>query len=175
MIRDERTREAIKKGLMSGSGKIGIIARVLGDRVVARHGSNAGQSPVFENLFSFSQNFMDDDMEGEEGTFIPTMEDGERHTASLFNGYSRGLHLEIKHDGPEIWVRWQGEIVYHEMAGELAAFCPGDWEEAIEKLSLEARRKEGQYLEATERRNEIVGQRNKDAFLDLMRRRWGLK
>lgn len=177
ILKEQRTIEAVRKGLMSGNGKLGVIARVLGDRVVARHGNHHSVSPVFENMFGFGQNFMDgSDDEDDEGQ-LPTMEegDGERHTASLFNGYSRGLHLEIKLDGPEICVRWKGEIVFHEMSGELLAFCPGEWEQTTDKLCIEARRKEVNFINLADQRSEIIGQRRKDAFIDEMRKKWGLK
>ncbi len=174
IIREKRTIEAVKKGLMSGNGKLGTIARVLGDKVVSKHGSNHGVRPVYENLFSFNQNFMDDEEEEDTGE-LPFLETGERHTASLFNGYSRGLHLEIKHDGPEIWVRWKGEIVFQEIGGELAAYCPGEWEDATDKLCVEARRKELNYIDWADQRNEIEAQREKENFLDEMKRKWGLQ
>lgn len=173
IIRDKRTIEAVRKGLMSGQGKLGVIARVMGDRVVARHGNNHSTSPVYENLFGFTQTFMDDEDEDDTGE-LPVMEDGERHTASLYNGYSRGLHLEIKLDGPELWCRWKGEIVFHEMAGELQAYCPGEWEQTIDKLAAEARLKEVDYINLSDQRSEMVGQRRKEAFLEEMKRKWGL-
>jgi len=174
IIREARTIEAVRKGYMSAAGKIGVIARVLGDRVVARHGNNVGVSPVFENLYGFGQNFLEDDEEEDEGQ-LPTMIDGERHTASLYNGYSRGWHLEVKLDGPELWVLWQGERVFHEIAGQLEMYCPGEWEPIIDKLCIEARRKENTYIELADQRSELVGQRMKDAFLDDMKKKWGLK
>jgi len=177
VIRDQRTIEATKKGLMSGSGKLGTIARVLGDRVAGKHSpssSPSGSGP-FESVYGFSQSFMDDDDDELPPGQLPTGVEGMRANASLFNGYSRGYHLEIKYDNPELWVSWKGEIVYHEMAGELVAYCPGEWEEVIEKLTVQARRKEGQFIEAYDERNEIIGQRKKEAFLDEMRRKWGLK
>ena len=53
---------------------MGLIARVMGDRVAGIHGGATGQ---FENLFSFEQSFMDDDSFEEEG-FIPTATEGMR-------------------------------------------------------------------------------------------------
>jgi hypothetical protein len=175
IIRDKRTNEAVRKGLMSGAGKLGVIARILGDRVISKHGDNHGISPVFENLYGFDQNFMADDDELEEGQ-LPMMEEGDRHkaTASLFNGLSRGLHIEIKLDGPEIWVQWKGVTVFHEMAGELHAYCPGDWEPVVDKLAVEARSKENDYIDIAETRNIAIGQRRKEAFLEEMKRKWGL-
>ncbi len=170
-LRDQRTIEATKKGLMSGAGKLGTIARVMGDRVAGIH---SGATGMFESLYGVEQSFMDEDWEDDDGQ-LPTLQDGFRGGASLFNGYSRGLHLEIKYDNPELWVRWKGEVVYHEMGGELLAFCPGEWEEPIDKLCLEARRREGNFIIALEERNEVIGQRKKDQFLDEMRRKWGLK
>ena len=172
VIRDQRTIEATKKGLMSGTGKLGTIARVLGDRVAGKYGHSGG---TFENLFSFEQSFMDGDDEDLPPGQLPTGVEGMRANAYLFNGYSRGYHLEIKYDNPELWVLWKGEIVYHEMAGELAAFCPGEWEEVTDRLAAPARKQEGQVIEAYDERNEISGQRKKEAFLDEMKRKWGLK
>lgn len=176
IISEARTIEAVKKGYMSAAGKIGVIARVMGDRVVARHDSrNVGHDPVYENLYGFGQNFMyNEEDELEEGQ-LPEMTDGERHTAHLYNGYSRGWHLEIKLDGPELWVLWQGERVFHEISGRLEMYCPGEWEPIIDKLCVEARRKENTYIELSDQRSELVGQRIKDAFLDDMKRKWGLK
>jgi hypothetical protein len=172
IIRDKRTNEAVKKGLMSGQGKPGVIARILGDKIVSRHGDSHGNDAMFENLYGFDQNFMEEE-ELEEGQ-LPTLIEGERHNARLFNGLNRGLHLEIKYDGPEIWVLWKGYLVFQEMAGELLTYCPGDWEPIVDKLAVEARNKENEYIDIAETRNIAIGQRRKEAFLDEMKRKWGL-
>jgi len=174
VIREQRTLEAVRKGLMSGEGKLACIARVFGDRVYGRHGGGRrAMYHEFENSMGLSQNFMDDDDYEEEG--LPTIEEGMQASAHLFNGYSRGLHMEIKLDGAEIWVRWKGEIVYNELSGELGAYCPGEWELEVEKLAVAARKKEYDYINAAEQRDTFVGQRMKEAFLEEMKRKWGLK
>jgi hypothetical protein len=174
IIREQRTVEAVRKGLMSGEGKLACVARMLGDKVYGRHGGGRrAMFHEFENMMGLEQNFLEED-ELEEGE-IPTADAGMAANAYLFNGYSRGLHLEIKFDGPEIWVRWKGEIVYHEMSGELGAFAPGDWEMEIEKLAVVARKKEYEYINLADQRDVAIGQRMKEQFLEEMKRKWGLK
>lgn len=174
VIREQRTVEAVRKGLMSGEGKLACIARIFGDRVYGNHGGGRRATfHEFENLMGLEQNFMDGD-ELEEGE-IPTADAGMTANAHLFNGYSRGLHMEIKFDGPEIWVRWKGEIVYHELGGELGAYCPGDWEMEVDKLAVAARKKEYEYINLADQRDTAVGERMKAAFLAEMKRKWGLK
>ena len=175
-IREQRTIEATKKGFMNSNGKIATIAKMMGDKVVAKHGHNYGSgnaSSMFD-VFSFDQSFIDETYEEDLLEIPMAQEDGHRYTASLFNGYSRGLHLEIKYDGPEIYVLWEGYLVYSEMAGELTTYCPGEWEQPVEKLSIEARRRETNTIVTIEERNEKVGQRNKANFIEEMRKKWGL-
>ena len=174
VIREQRTVEAVRKGIMSGEGKLAAIARVFGDRVHGRHGGGRrAMFHEFENLMGLDQNLLYDD-EGEEGE-LPTTSEGMTASAFLFNGYSRGLHMEIKLDGPEIWVRWKGEIVYHEMSGELATYAPSEWEAEIDKLAVAARKKEHTYIKMADKRDNIIGQRLKEEFLEEMKRKWGLK
>lgn len=167
IIRDQRTREAVKKGLMGQGGKLGCIARYLGQEIVRQGGSY------------YTQNFIDLTGIQEDENMIPYMEEDETAITEgyMFDGLSRGLHMEIRlsEERSEIYVRWQGDIVYREMAGELYGYCPGEWEESVDRLFVQAKEKEGREHRAYEERALQAGQRRKEHFLEEMKRKWGLK
>jgi len=171
IIRDKRTVLATQKHYMGAAGKIGLIARILGDQIITQGGGGflegvIGVDMQYEDL---GREFNDDD---ELPTYDPT--GGYSSSGFLFNGYSRGYHLEVKFTDEEIEVRWKGFVVYREESGLLNGFNPGDWEPVIEKLYKEAKEKYDKNMRVMDDHMERAGQRRKEEFLEQMKRKWGL-
>lgn len=166
MIRDQRTIEAMRKQFMGANGKIGCVGRMMGEPIIRQGGG------FFEQTFA--------DLDGTaliDENEIPTMDEDETATREghFFCGLSRGYQLEVKYidDRSELSVRWRGYVVYYEVGGQLNGYVPGEWEEVIEKLYVEAKHREGKQHQDLEERSAEVGQRRKEMFLEEMKRKWG--
>ena len=165
LIREKRLMEATKKGLMGSSGKLGTIVKYLGHPII-RQGAETEYYST-EDIF---------DLESEES--IPVGEDSYvMQEGWVFDGLSRGMHLEIKYldCDKKLSVYHEGFRVYEEIAGDLEAYAPDpEWENLIERL----------YKAATERKkiakeeiNEIYRKERLDeqrSFLQRLRSKWGL-
>ncbi len=168
-VRDERLREATKKGYTGLEGKFGTILKCLGHPIIGEGGS------------FYESNYMDDPytMDDDEEEGMPTMDEEQTvmELGYIFDGLSSGMHLEIKYisDRQELTVYYKGATVFSEIAGELAGYVPSqEWEEKIELLYKRAKIREnkmrGKYME--ENRLETV--REKQSLLEKLRLRWGL-
>ena len=167
-IKEQRLIEAAKNNLMGASGKLGSICRYLGEAIKGVGGS------LYD---SYEYDF---DTWGEEDPDeLPTMEtDTSVYSMGyLFDGLSRGMHLEIKYLSYEkkLTCHYKGYEVYQEVEGDLRAYAPFDeWEVLIDKLykitqtTARAKKKQIAKEEKAEKLTYAVG------FLQKLKKRWGL-
>lgn len=183
VIREKRTIEATKKNLMGVTGKFGIIAQVLGHPVVRQGTGLMDQSFLDDPYEDFTQSEYGTTMSGQLGPEIWRDEIKEAdddlvvHEGFVFDGLSRGLHLEIKYFfyKQKIEVSFKGYQVYKEVAGELFGYSPSsDWEAKIDRLYKAAKEeaKRNKRFEEVQLGQKI--ERKKANFWDRLRQRWGV-
>lgn len=132
LIKEQRTIEAMKKGYMGYEGKFAFIAKKMGDPIISQHSGN------------FEQTFMEDFYEWNDQEEFPTMEleEGIMEVGIAFDDLKSGNNLSILliHGDNEITLRYEGKLVYKEVANELESFVPNQsWENIIEKLYNKAK------------------------------------
>ena len=183
VIREKRTIEATHKNLMGISGKLGVIAQVLGHSIV-RQGSGLNDSTYLDDPY---EDFADSerasvvsDQEGPEiwRDEIKDMgEDFSQEEGYVFDGLSRGMHLEIKfwHHNQKLEVSYKGYEVYKETAGELQAYVPLDeWEDLIKRLYKAAKQQAQKLQREGEAEVSRDIQEKKETFWRRLRDRWGV-
>lgn len=188
-IREQRTIEANKKGLVGQTGKIGVVLKMLGSPIVSQ---SEGGTFVDTHYPSWTQEEIDENdpmnfpvmdldgatrPEGDEWKNIPeAIPYGIQEIGYHFDGLSRGMHLEIKYDdlSTELSVTSGGYLVYKEIKGELVCYVPDEkWEGWIESLfktakSLLRKRKEEEFKQEVE-----SVEKNKLSWWRQMKSRWG--
>ena len=165
-IREQRTIEAMKNGLMGSEGKICRVAKVFGHPIYKQCGSN------------FEQTFMEDPWELEEDE-IPTMDEEEisHQIGWHFDGMRQGLHMEIlwNEEYRELKAYYNSVLVYREVGGELDGYIPHEeWQSKLEVLFEKAKKKE----RINKKEHAVVvgleAKRQQQEFLEAMRRKWGI-
>ena len=197
-IKEQRTIEATKRGLMGAGGKLGSVVKFLGDPITMHSEGGA----FYDTNYLYDDNY-EDPYELKGGTAeeiqqqMPYMgtdsnqeplgygwrtersaEQSSFNTTQIgwhFDGLNRSIHLEIKYDGEkkELTAHYKGYIVYQEIAGELTAFAPGEWEEHVNKLHKVAKNIEKQSRKEEKEEKKETIQRNKLNWIRRVKERWG--
>jgi hypothetical protein len=168
---------------MGPSGKLGTILQAFGAPVM-KQGSNLMdvgylESPYQDEVYTEYSSTLS----GQQGPIahrdeiLDLEDDGVHNQGLLFDGLSRGIHMEILywHDTNEIKVSYRGFQVYHEIAGELSAYAPfPEWEDLIEKLHRAAKERMKKIKKDRELEFAEQIQTEKKAFWQKLRTRWGL-
>jgi hypothetical protein len=166
-IQQRRTIDAATKNYLGVSGKFGTIVRHLGSMIVSQDGG------LYDVRYLETEPPPPADPEA-----IPMFEDaGSNVIGAVFDGLSRGMHLEIKYikHSAELTVHYKGYLVYQEVAGDLYCFNPfPEWETMIEKLYVVAKKVHDQYQADMTERNYNEGVAEKAGFLERLRMRWGI-
>jgi hypothetical protein len=182
-IREKRTIEATKKNLMGPSGKFGVILQAFGTPVIRQGTSLLDSSFLYDPYEDLIHNEYATTASGQQG---PLMQRDEIKTADsdyaynegmLFDGLSRGMHLEIVywHADSQLKVSFKGYPVYVEIAGELEAYAPfEEWENLIDRLHNVAKDKVKQNKVQQEKEIADKVQERKSAFWQNIKMRWGL-
>lgn len=195
-IREQRTVEANKKGLIGQNGKIGVVLRVFGSPII---GQSVGGVYIDTNRADFIPHYDEEDpknsyelmrsipiadvegIERPKGSDWADMNDPDPITTYNlgwhFDGLSRGMHLEIlyKDDSSAFTVHHKGHLVYKELRGELMAYLPNDeWEGWIMRLSKSAREIMRQRKEKEFAAQVKVAERTKASWWESMKARWGV-
>jgi hypothetical protein len=168
-IQEQRTIEAIKKGLMGASGKFGAIVKNLGTPIIGQGSDN----PYLESTYL-------PELDGEPANEFDPQDAEEFSSIELgwiWDGLSAGIHMEIKYieDAKELTVYHKGYLVYREVSGELLSYLPNEeWEEPIERVYLLAKRKEKDTNKSKKQDRVKLGENLKSAWLRKIRDRWGI-
>jgi hypothetical protein len=168
-IKEQRFIEATRKNLLGiKNGKLGIILRNMGDKVIS-HGS-----PLFDSSFLDNDPY---EQEEEEEDF-PTFDENEMtaEIGYIFDGLGRGIHIEIKYLEGNLSVIYKGHLVFMERSGDLECFIPNDeWENKVEDIYKVAIK-----LQRQAKKNSVVEQlkkeeKNKQSLLKHLLDKWGFK
>lgn len=165
MIREHRTVEAMKNGLIGSEGKLARVAKAMGRPLYRQGGGN------------FEQTFLEDpyDLPGDD---LPVMDEEEMsyQIGWHFDGMSRGLHMEIlwKPDHREVKCCWKGNVVYKEVGGELDGYAPGEWEIELDKIFEQTKRTERKDRKEKSKEIGSEAKRKQKEFLDAMKLKWGI-
>lgn len=167
LIQEQRTIEAMKKGYMGLEGKFVTIANRLGYVLYKQGGIN------------FEQSFLEDYYNHPEEDVLPTMDEDEgSYAIGLgFDGLSRGMNLSIvlQYHNREITVRYAGQVVYKEVAGDLEGFAPYDeWEQKIDQLFSLCKTVERQSRPAERKLLKEVADKRRKEILENLRLKWGI-
>lgn len=190
VIRERRTSLAVKNNMMGPSGKLGIIVKAFGHPIMYEGGGYVDTNYLEDPYADFTDTEYEKTLSGQDGpvAWQDRILDGEEGAGGVydenpnflgyvFDGLSRGIHMEIKYMRQEhvLRVDYKGYEVYREVAGELEAYSPNEeWEGIINKLHKNAKDKykelkdieQAELLEAVERK--------KNSFWERLRTRWGL-
>jgi len=117
---------------MGCEGKFAFIVKKMGDLIISQNSAN------------FEQTFMEDFYEWNDEEELPTMEFDEsvNEIGMSYDDLKSGNNLTILflNDENEIIVRYEGKLVYKEVANELQSFVPEEkWESLIEKIYTKAK------------------------------------
>lgn len=194
-IREQRTVEANRKGLVGHGGKIGVVLKIFGQPIVAQSegGLYVDTNKIDDwggyddleprNASEMMRKFPTMEMEGNErpssgewsevGDPVPY---STRTIGMHFDGLSRGMHLEIKYDDSttELEVHYKGYLVYKEVKGELATYIPIDeWEGWIERLFKSAKEIQRRLREKEFEDQVQETEKRKAGWLVEMAKKWG--
>ena len=162
-VKTERLIEATRKNLLGiKNGKLGTILRNMGDKVIS-HGS-----PLFESYTTYVDPYEEEQQNDE----MPTFDENEAvaEIGYIFDGLSRGIHLEIKYLENNLSVTYKGHLVFLEKSGDLECFVPNDeWENKVEDLYKVAVKKQRQV-----KKEAVVEKVNREekAKEDLLKHLW---
>ncbi len=156
-IKESRLILATKNDLMGANGKLGIICRYLGSKIEAQTG--------FEYW-------------NEEEVEIAQLgeSDGVLDVGWIFDGLSRGMHLEVKYIDYDnkLTVTHKGHEVYCEISGNLESYVPNpDWESKIEKLfsiAMERKKRDAQHQKIE--KEELITKKQSN-FMEYLKQKWG--
>lgn len=167
-IKEQRLIEAAEKNLMGASGKLGLICKYLGEPIKGVGGA------LYD---SYEYDF--DDWGEEDPDELPTssLDESVYGLGYLFDGLSRGMHLEIKYLSNEkkLTCNYKGYDVYVEMSGDLKGYAPfPEWETLVDKLHkiAETTSREKRKVAAREEKAEKIAYATE--FIQKLRERWGL-
>jgi hypothetical protein len=164
LIKEQRTFEAMKKGYTGLEGKFGVINQWLGDPIISQGSDQTYLSDPY-NL-------------QEEGAILTAdFDESTEEIGTILDGLKYGMNLSIwiKEFSAEIIVRYKGQVVYREEAGELEGFAPYDeWESCVEKLYDHAKKIElkNRPIEIREMRD--LGNKLRKQKLEELRLKWGI-
>ena len=167
-IKEQRTIEATHKDYFGLGGKFGCILKYMGEPIMSH------SSPLYDT------NEMEDPwaLEDEEDEEMPVFEEGEQTivVGYLFDGLSRGMHLEIQYLNKTITVLAEGYLVFKEEAGELESYVPHPrWEDQIEGLFRVASKLRGDDKKESRKEREEQAVEARDQWFGRMAKKWGFK
>jgi hypothetical protein len=206
-IIEQRTIEATRKLYMGKSGKIALIARYLGQPIIRQDEGGGMYNVTYMEDFSKNELDISDQSPEAMQRRLPYAEEyaeeyskgtprteptgyGWRESRNysvpiitpnvigwLFDGLSRGMHLEIKTDrkARDILVSWKGRMVYKEEGGDLKCYVPSsEWEDKIDILSQQVELKTRKMRKTQRIEDQESEQEEKKGWLQAMKEVWGL-
>lgn len=174
MIREKRTMQALRNDLMGPGGKLGTICRYLGHKIQF-------QSRTDGLFLDDPYDLPIDDPHSNEALLqeLPEFDEDEitYEVGWMFDGLSRGMHLEIKYIDHEksLTATYKGYVVFSEVAGELESYAPfPEWEDLIERLYKVAKDKRKELKRSEKKDREKLVNQKQNSFLERMRMKWGI-
>jgi hypothetical protein len=178
IIREQRTIEAMRKGYMGAEGKLSRIAKIFGEPIM-KQGRKSGAWSMDRTAYIDPTNIVDENsipmIDPEEWDEI------EQNVISYqigwkYDGMRRSLHLEItwNDDIRVLKTYYKGNLVYAESGGDLDGYTPGEWEDIVESLYEEAKKKDRANRKEDNKEIAKVAQTKQKEFLDAMKLKWGI-
>jgi hypothetical protein len=171
-IKEQMTTKAMGNGLMGITGKLACIACNLGSKIVS------------ETPDMFSETSMPDVWElpgNGEWDFKKIHDNDEtawsRDIGFIFDGLSRGIHLEIKYlsDEKSLTVYHKGYTVFREVSGDLEGYVPQpEWEDQVERLFKIAKQIAEDRTKVEKEAFKKVAEKRAMSYLEQLRLRWGV-
>lgn len=165
IIREKRMIQATRENMMGASGKLGCIAKKLGDKIIRQSTNN--------------YNYLDDPFENseEDDSILIADEDYCFHDGYNFDGLSRGYHFTITYmsNDTELTAYYKGYLVYKEIAGDLYSYAPFDeWTKIVEKLYTQSQIKsENDKIIFEEEKEKSFLEKGK-FYIQKLRMQWGI-
>jgi hypothetical protein len=199
-IKEKRTVEANKKGLIGQNGKLGIILKSLGSPII-EHSEGGGyvesnymdlegrtdevdlhelnsSEDLMKNIPIIHMKGVERPQTNEWNQDMPDPISYGIQTIGLhFDGLNRGMHLEIKYDNnlSELVVYHRGYLVYKEIKGDLFSYIPNEeWERWIDSLYKVAKEKHRKQKEEDFKQTTIRNEKDKKSWLEKIKSRWGV-
>ncbi len=198
-IKEQRTIEATRKGLVGGSSsKLGTIARFMGQAIIIQNDGymseyigmtstpapldplgeepKDGEYPTIEILDAFGYPIQSPTGQGWNEDYANRQQMSSYPIGWHFDGLNRGVHLEIKYldEKSELTVHYKGILVFRELGGDLLTYNPSEWEDKVEDFYRIAR-KRFDASRKEERKEDIEkAKKNKESWIQKMRQNWGL-
>lgn len=181
VIKEKRTIEATRKNLMGPSGKFGVILQSFGSPII-RQGSSLFDQNFLEMESDSTYTEYASTLSGQKGPVayrdeILTFDDFISNEGLVFDGLSRGVHLEIIYWSTEnkLNVTYKGYTVYLEISGELESYVPfEEWESIVDKMFISAKERAKQMKKQKELEFSEKVSSSKKGFLELLRKKWGI-
>ena len=165
-LKEQREIEAMAKGYIGLEGVFATIVKRLGQPIMRPGGSN------------FEQRFLDDPFDEHDPEEILTIdeEDNSYEIGLHFDGLSRGINMTISlfHHLREITCRFEGKIVYKEIASELEGYAPDPlWENKIDELFKLSKNIEKQMKPAEKQKLIEKNKKQRAEVFDYLKQKWG--
>jgi hypothetical protein len=85
------------------------------------------------------------------------------------------MTISVQYYLREITCRYQGQVVYKEISGELEGYVPDEtWEEKVEEFSSLSRKIEKQQRPIEKRKIAEENQKRRIEILEVFKNKWGL-
>lgn len=165
VIKEKRVIEAAKKEYQGGNGKLALICKNLGDKMVDQGGRY--DNFIKYDAFWGSSNEMEYLDENTPLSFI----------GYYFYGLSYSANLEIFYfeNDKKIEVKYEGELVYKEINGDLECFVPKEcWEKKIEEFYNLAKKIEDNNKKNDKEIKKQLFEKKKNNILDYIKQKWGV-
>lgn len=195
-IKEQREIEAIKKGLMGISGKIGLIVKLLGQPLIYQSEGSSGEIVGYSSTpFYYENNDNEDEIrtiEVLDDYGMPVQEPNSiewnsnksqrihetvRSIGWIFDSLSTGINMEIKYiiENAELTVQYDGVYVYKELEGDLKTYVPSDsWELKVESLYKRAKKINEELNKSVKEEKLNKAKKEKESWITRMKNNWGL-
>lgn len=167
-IQQRRTIEATKRDLMGPSGKLGRILKCFGSAIITQE----LEDPNWYGYVDYQEHIS----AAQQLPEIPQDEWDTYHEGYHFDGYSRGMHLEIKYirDDTELTVLYKGYEVYREVNGELLCYVPGEWEKMVNTLEAQTKSIIKTMKSRDKKRSDYETKTMREKIIHYLKTKWGV-
>lgn len=194
-IKEQREIEAVKKGLMGISGKIGLVVKLLGQPLIYQSEGSSGEIVGYSSTPFYNEDYDENEIrtiEVLDDYGMPVQEPNSiewnsnksqrihetiRSIGWIFDSLSSGINMEIKYivENAELSVQYNGIYVYKESEGDLKTYVPSDlWESKIENLYKKAKKVNEELNKNIKEEKLNKAKKEKENWITRMKNNWGL-
>ena len=169
VIQEKRTIQATGENMMGPAGKIGVIARYLGEVILGQGSSLVDRNFLYDPFEEEEE--LNEDIKSLDGSEEP------HHLGWVFDGLRFGVHMEVQlfNENNKIVVYYKGYKVYHEEYGELLTYAPfPEWIKKLDGLYKIAEKREEQSKGNVGEEIRTQIEKEKKSFFQKLRLKWGM-